>query len=117
VRDFYRPNIVGLSDPYLRNTGKKLMRNTQLYYLDDKLKMLEHLHTGIRPVSVDVSTYDPEDVTMKLIDILYAMKGYDIPSFDKSTPTRQLSEGYEYGGEEAKEKKPKFDLSFCKGRK
>jgi len=92
------------------------MRNTQLYYLDEKLKMLEHLHTGILPISVDVNTYDPEDVALKLIDILYDMKGYSIPSFDKDTPIRQLPEGYEYeAGEE--EKKPKFDLSFCKGRK
>jgi len=76
--------------------------------------MLEHMHTGVLPISVDTSTYDPEGTTLKLIDVLYELMGHNKEGLNQTTP--ELPEGYAYEDEDTAVSK-KIDLSFCKGRK
>jgi len=69
---------------------------------------LWQLETGIyepRPTS----DFAVEDILARVVDLMYREKGLD------SYEAAPLDEGYEYDTKEVK--KPKFDLSFCKGRK
>jgi len=91
------------------------MKITSHYFLEEKLKMLEHMHTGVNPVSVNTN-YDTDDILMKLIDILYEMQGHNKFEINEAP---KLSEGYAWGEEESSEAKPdKFAfMKDLKGRK